>query len=113
MNEEFRRPLSITPTRSSPIKESPNISARPGSQSLQDGKHDSRANRRREFAVAPPKRSHWLVFLIICCLLGFLVFKTVLHLINTDSKKARIIHAPSPVETFPVRKQTLEDVIGG
>ena len=95
------------------MKESPNIPARPVGHSVQERERDALATRHREFAVAPPKRSHWLVFLIICCLLGVLVFKTVLHLIHTDSKKARIVHAPSPVETVPVRRQTLEEVIGG
>jgi membrane fusion protein, multidrug efflux system len=95
------------------MKESPNIQARPVRHSLQDRERDALSTRRREFAAPPPKRSHWLVFLIICGLLGFLVFKTVLHLIHTDSKKARIVHAPSPVETVPVRRQTLEEVIGG
>ena len=71
------------------------------------------STRRQEFAVPPPKRSHWIVFLVVCCLLGLLVFKTVLHLISTDSKKARIVHAPVPVETVPVRRQTLEEVVGG
>jgi RND family efflux transporter MFP subunit len=74
---------------------------------------DALSTRRQELAVAPPKRFHWIVFLIICGLLGLLVFKTVLHLIQTDTKKARIVHAPSPVETVPVRRQTLEEVIGG
>jgi RND family efflux transporter MFP subunit len=95
------------------MKEFPDIPARRVGHSVQDRERDALATRRQEFAVAPPKRSHWLVFLIICCLLGFLVFKTVLHLIHTDSKKARIVHAPSPVETVPVRRQTLEEVIGG
>jgi membrane fusion protein, multidrug efflux system len=95
------------------MKKSPNIQARPVGPSLKDRERDALANGRQEFAVARPKRSHWLVFLIICCLLGFLVFKTVLHLIHTDSKKARIVHAPSPVETVPVRRQTLEEVVGG
>jgi membrane fusion protein, multidrug efflux system len=95
------------------MKESPNIPARPVGHSAQRRERDTLATRRQEFAVAPPKRSHWLIFLIICCLLGVLVFKTVLHLIHTDSKKARIVHAPSPVETVPVRRQTLEEVIGG
>jgi len=71
------------------------------------------STRRQEFAVPPPKRSHWIVFLVVCCLLGLLVFKTVLHVISTDTQKARIVHAPSPVETVPVRRQTLEEVIGG
>jgi membrane fusion protein (multidrug efflux system) len=59
------------------------------------------------------KRSHWLVFLVVCCLLGLLVFETILHVINTTTSKARAVHAPSPVETMPVRRQTLEEVIGG
>src|SRR6266571_76059 len=58
-------------------------------------------------------RSHRVVFLVVCCLLGLLVFKTVLHMIGTDTTKARIIRAPTPVETVPVRRQTLEEVIGG
>jgi membrane fusion protein, multidrug efflux system len=95
------------------MKESPNIPARRIGHRVQDPKHDVLSTRRQEFAVAPPKRSHWIVFLLICCLLGFLVFKTVLHLIHTDTKKAHIVHAPSPVETVPVRRQTLEEVIGG
>src|ERR1700739_803305 len=58
------------------------------------------------------KRSHWII-LVVCFLLGLLVFKTVLHMIGTDTKKARIIRAPTPVETVAVRRQTLEEVIGG
>ncbi len=59
------------------------------------------------------KRSHWVVFLVVCFFLGLLVFKTVRHVIGTDTKKARIVNAPAPVETVPVRRQTLEEVIGG
>ena len=59
------------------------------------------------------KRSHWVVFLVVCFLLGLLVFVTALHVIGTDTSKARIIKAPSAVETGPVRRQTLEEVIGG
>src|SRR5437870_5765099 len=59
------------------------------------------------------KRSHWVVFLVVCFFLGLLVFKTVRHVIDTDTKKARIVNAPAPVETVPVRRQTLEEVIGG
>ena len=59
------------------------------------------------------KRSHRVIFLIVGCLLGLLVFKTVLHMIGTDTGKARRVQAPSPVETVPVRRQTLEEVIGG
>ncbi len=59
------------------------------------------------------KHSHRVVFLVVCCLLGLLVFVTVLHMIGTDTGKARLVHAASPVETVPVRRQTLEEVIGG
>jgi membrane fusion protein (multidrug efflux system) len=59
------------------------------------------------------KRSHWIIFIVISLLLGLLVFKTVLHMIGTDTEKARLVHAPVPVETVPVRKQTLQEVIGG
>ena len=95
------------------MKESPNIPARPILQRVQNPQRGALSTRRQEFAVPPPKRSHWIVFAVVCCLLGFLVFKTVLHVISTDSTKARIVHAPSPVETVPVRRQTLEEVIGG
>jgi membrane fusion protein, multidrug efflux system len=92
---------------------SPNIPARPIGHGVQNPQRGALSARRQELAVPPPKRSHWIVFLVVCCLLGLLVFKTVLHMISTDSKKARIVHAPSPVETVPVRRQTLEEVIGG
>ncbi len=95
------------------MKESPNIPARRISHGVQNPQRDTLSTRRQEFAVPPPKRSHWVVFLIVSCLLGLLVFKTVLHVISTDTRKARIVHAPSPVETVPVRRQTLEEVIGG
>ena len=64
------------------MKESPNIPARPIGQRVQDPQRDALSTRRQEFAVPPPKRSHWIVFLVVCCLLGLLVFKTVLHLIQ-------------------------------
>ena len=70
-------------------------------------------NGREKSARAPRKRFRWVVFLAVCCLLGLLVFRAVLHTIATDPAKARRLHAPSPVETVPVRKQTLEEVIGG
>src|SRR5438094_9562528 len=59
------------------------------------------------------KRSHWVILIAISLLLGFLVLYTILHVINTTTSKARAVHAPSPVETVPVRRQTLEEVIGG
>jgi len=95
------------------MKESPDIPARPIGHSVQNPERDALSTRRQEFTVGKPKLSHWIIFLVVCCVLGLLVFKTALHLIHTDSKKARIVHAPSPVETIPVRRQTLEEVIGG
>src|SRR5438445_10322536 len=71
------------------------------------------STRRQEIAPAPRKRSHWMIFLVVCCLLGRLVFKAVLHMVVTDTGKARRGAAPSPVETVPLRRQTLEEVIGG
>jgi RND family efflux transporter MFP subunit len=59
------------------------------------------------------KRSHWIIFFVICAILGILVLGTVVHIINTTPSKARLIHAPTPVETVPVRRQDLNEVIGG
>jgi len=59
------------------------------------------------------RRSHWVIFIVISVVLGFLVLYTILHMINTTTSIARRVHAPSPVETVPVRRQTLEEVIGG
>jgi len=64
-------------------------------------------------ATSKMKPSHWVIFIVISVLLGFLVLYTILHVINTTTSKARAVHAPSPVETVPVRRQTLEEVIGG
>ena len=49
-------------------KEALNIPARRIGHSVQDPKHHVLSTRRQEFAVPPPKRSHWIVFLIVCCL---------------------------------------------
>ncbi len=59
------------------------------------------------------KRSHWIIFLVICFLLGFLVFETIIHVVNTNTGIARKVNAPAPVETVPVKRQTLDEVIGG
>jgi RND family efflux transporter MFP subunit len=59
------------------------------------------------------KRSHWIIFLVICFLLGFLVFETIIHVVNTNTGIARKFNAPAPVETVPVKRQTLDEVIGG
>ena len=73
----------------------------------------SLSTKRQEIPPVRRRHSHWIVFLVVCFLLGLLVFKTVLHMISSDTKKAHMVHAPSPVETVPVRKQTLDEVIGG
>src|SRR5262249_11489318 len=52
-------------------------------------------------------------FLAICFILGLLVFFTVIHVINTTPSRARLVNAPSPVETVPVRRQDLKEVVGG
>ncbi len=59
------------------------------------------------------KRSHWIIFFAICLILGLLVFMTVVHVINTTPTRARSVGAPAPVETVPVRRQDLKEVIGG
>ena len=59
------------------------------------------------------RRSHWIIFFAICFILGLLVFFTIIHVVNTTPSKARLVHAPAPVETVPVRRQDLNEVIGG
>jgi RND family efflux transporter MFP subunit len=59
------------------------------------------------------KRSHWVILIVISLLLGLLVIATILHVINTVAGKARAVNAPVPVETVPVSRQTLDEVIGG
>ena len=67
----------------------------------------------RETSTLPMKRSHWIIFFAICLILGLLVFMTIVHVINTTPSRARLVHAPAPVETVPVRRQDLNEVIGG
>jgi membrane fusion protein, multidrug efflux system len=67
----------------------------------------------RQTLAPQMKRSHWIIFLAICLILGLLVFLTVIHIINTTPSRARLVHAPAPVETVPVRRQDLNEVIGG
>lgn len=59
------------------------------------------------------KRSHWIIFVVISLLLGLLVFVTIIHMIETTPSRARLIHAAVPVETVPVRRQDLNEIIGG
>jgi multidrug efflux pump subunit AcrA (membrane-fusion protein) len=64
-------------------------------------------------STAGMKRSHWIIFLVICLILGILVFATVMHVINTTPSKARLLNAPTPVETAVAKRQDLNEVIGG
>ena len=67
----------------------------------------------RQTSTPQMKRSHWIIFFAICFILGLLVFLTIIHVIDTTPSKARLVHAPAPVETVPVRRQDLNEVIGG
>jgi RND family efflux transporter MFP subunit len=59
------------------------------------------------------KPVHWIIFLVVCVVLGFLVFYTVVHVVETSPGKARMLGATSPVETVVAKRQTLDEVIGG
>ncbi len=59
------------------------------------------------------KPVHWIIFLVVCVVLGFLVFYTVVHVVETNPGKARMLGATSPVETVVAKRQTLDEVIGG
>lgn len=59
------------------------------------------------------KRSHWIIFFVICLALGILVFATAVHIIDTTPSKAKLINAPAPVETTTAKRQNLDEVIGG
>jgi RND family efflux transporter MFP subunit len=87
----------------------------PGTSSLQTAAPKMRSRQASSFQTAGPKMKpwHWVIFVVICALLGCLVLYTILHMINTTTSIARIVHAPSPVEIVPVRRQTLDEVIGG
>ena len=53
------------------------------------------------------------IFVIVSAALAVLVIVTIRHMIATDPIKARRLHASIPVETVSVRRQVLDDVIGG
>ena len=53
------------------------------------------------------------IFVIVSAALAVLVIVTIRHMIATDPIKARRLHASIPVETVPVRRQVLDEVIGG
>ncbi len=59
------------------------------------------------------KRSHWAIFIVVCLLLGLLLAATIIHVVNTNTGIARKVNAPAPVEVVPVKRQTLDEVIGG
>ncbi len=68
------------------------------------------------FDMAPPRGmrpAHWIIFLVVCGVLGFLVFETALHVIGTSPAQARSLGRPAPVETVVVKRQSLDEVIGG
>jgi membrane fusion protein, multidrug efflux system len=67
----------------------------------------------RQVPVAQMKPSHWIIFFVICFILGLLVFATIIHVIDTTPSRARLVRGPLPVETVPVRRQNLDEVIGG
>jgi membrane fusion protein, multidrug efflux system len=53
------------------------------------------------------------VFVVVCAALAALIVVTVRHMIATTPSQARRVSASIPVETVPVRKQALDEVIGG
>jgi RND family efflux transporter MFP subunit len=64
----------------------------------------------------PPARMkpmHWVIFVVVSIVLAILVVSTVLHVIATTSSSARTVGAAVPVETVTVKRESLEDVIGG
>src|SRR5215831_3847519 len=97
------------------VADKPSDVGRPGTSLFQPAVSKERDLAPSSFQTAGPKmrRSHWVIFIVVSGVLGFLVFYTVLHVIDTTTSMARHVHAPSPVETVPVRRQTLEEVIGG
>src|SRR5437763_6053046 len=111
---ETKREIANTKESKTEGSDKPSATGKPDASSVQPA-----VSKRRNLAspshTAGPKMKqwHWTVFVVICVLLGFLVFYTIVHVINTTTGIARRVHAPSPVETVPVRRQTLEEVIGG
>jgi membrane fusion protein, multidrug efflux system len=53
------------------------------------------------------------IFVVVGAALVALIFVTIEHEIATDPSKARRLHASIPVETVSVRRQNLDEVIGG
>src|SRR5215471_8765490 len=96
------------------VGDKPSGSGKADASSVQPG-----VSKKRSFApsshTAGPKMKqwHWTVFVVICALLGALVLYTLVHMVDTTTSMARRVHAPSPVETVPVHRQTLDEVIGG
>jgi len=96
------------------VRDKPSDTGSPGTSSSKPAMSTKRGLD-PSFRAARPKMkpSHWIIFIVISALLGFLVLYTILHVIDTSTGIARHLNAPSPVETVPVRRQTLEEVIGG
>ena len=69
------------------------------------GVSDRQSSMRRLIAVS--------IFVVVSAVLAVLVIVTIRHMIATDPIKARRLHASIPVETVPVRRQVLDEVIGG
>ncbi|MBA3961137.1 MAG: efflux RND transporter periplasmic adaptor subunit [Chthoniobacterales bacterium] len=59
------------------------------------------------------KPVHWIIFLVVCVVLGILVFETVIHVIGTNTSTARHLNLSAPVETVVAERQSLDEVIGG
>ncbi len=72
-----------------------------------------RTNETIRTSTSGMKPAHWIVFLVVCIVLGLLVFETVVHVIGTNTGVARHFNAASPVETVIVQRQALDEVIGG
>ena len=53
------------------------------------------------------------IFVMVGAAVAALLVVTTRHMIATDPTKARRLHASIPVETVPVRRQLLDEVIGG
>jgi RND family efflux transporter MFP subunit len=93
----------------------PSDSGTPLSSSFETAAPKMRSPERSSFGTVgrTMKRSHWVIFIVISAVLGSLVLYTILHMIDTNTSIARRVHVASPVETVPVRRQTLEEIIGG
>src|ERR1051326_5329121 len=96
------------------VADKPSDTGKPDASSFQSAVSKRRGLVTSSGTAGPKmKRWHWTVFVVICVLLGFLVFYTILHVIDTTTSMARRLHAPSPVETVPVHRTPLDAGTGG